>query len=297
MTDVTLIDPELRPLIALLDDTDTAVTTAVQSKLISYGSRIVPVLHTVLASQAHTDHEDSTVSKNAQACIRALQTEALSEVMSEMVDAHAEKRDIDLESVCLQLSRFGCPEVDTAEMQEQLDQLAIRVHKLVVSTQNVNELTLLMCLNNVFFEEDLFRGATKNYYSPEHSYLAHVLRTKRGIPLSLSLVYLLVADRVGIEVEGIGMPLHFLVYHPVLNVFIDTFNQGSFLSREDCEKFVRQSGFSFQESMLTRSSNMVIVQRLLRNLVYAHTKHRQTWEAETLQEALDDVVRLCSDRP
>jgi regulator of sirC expression with transglutaminase-like and TPR domain len=250
------------------------------------------VLREVLASQAQADHQDSTVSVNAQACIRALQTEALFEVMSEMMDANADQRDIDLESVCLQLSRFGCPEVDVAEMKEQLDQLAIRVHKLVISTQNVNELTLLMCLNNVFFEEDEFRGATKNYYSPEHSYLAHVLRTKRGIPLSLSLVYMLVAERVGIDVEGIGMPLHFLVYHPVLNVFIDTFNQGSFLSGEDCEKFVRQSGFSFQESMLTRSTNMVIVQRLLRNLVYAHNKNNQTWEAVTLQQTLDKVMRL-----
>lgn len=292
MPDIANIDPQIRPLLALLDDTDTAVTTAVQAKLISFGSSIVPVLREVLALQAQADHQDSTVSTNAQACIRALQTEALSEVMSEMVDAHAGKRDIDLEWVCLQLSRFGCPEVDMAEMKEQLDQLAIRVHKLVVSTQNVNELTLLMCLNNVFFEEDEFRGATKNYYSPEHSYLAHVLRSKRGIPLSLSLVYMLVAERVGIDVEGIGMPLHFLVYHPVLNVFIDTFNQGSFLSGEDCEKFVKQSGFSFQESMLIRSTNMVIVQRLLRNLVYAHTKHRQTWEAETIQEALEKIISL-----
>lgn len=290
----TIRESELRPLIQLLDDTDTTVTTAVQSKLISYGSVVVPILREVMAREADLVPADESTPTliNAQACIRALQTEALAEVMNEIFDSKAAEREIDLEKVCIGISRFGCPEVDAASLLEVFDTLALRVHKHVVDTKNVNELTLLMCLNTVFFEQELYRGATANYYSPEHSYLANVIRSKRGIPLSLSLVYLLVAERVGIELHGVGMPLHFLVYHPVLNVYIDTFNQGAFLSREDCEKFVRQSGFSFQEGMLGRATNMMIIQRLLRNLVYAHTKCRQTWDSEVLQETLDEIIRL-----
>lgn len=287
-------ESELRPLLQLLDDTDTTVTTAVQAKLISYGGSIVPVLRDVIARES--DHiagdASSATLVNARACIRALQTGALADVMNEVFDAHATGRDVELERVCVGISRFGCPEMDATALSDLLDVLALRVHKHVVETNSVNELTLLMCLNNVFFEEEAYRGATTNYYSPEHSYLAHVVRSKRGIPLSLSLVYMLVAERVGIELQGIGMPLHFLVFHPVLNVFIDTFNQGAFLSHDDCEKFVRQSGFSFQESMLSKASNMLIMQRLLRNLVYAHTKNRQEWESEVLQEALDEILRL-----
>ncbi|MFM8438821.1 MAG: transglutaminase-like domain-containing protein [Candidatus Kapaibacterium sp.] len=284
---------ELRPLLQLLDDTDTTVTTAVQARLISYGSAIVPVLRDVMARES--DHvgggEPTPTSINALACIRALQTEALAEAMNEAYEAGASGRDVDLERICIGISRFGCPETDATTMSQVLDDMALRVHALVVGTHPVNELTLLMCLNNVFFEEEMFRGATTNYYSPEHSYMAHVLRSKKGIPISLSLAYMLVADRVGIELHGIGMPLHFLVYHPVLNVYIDTFHQGTFLTREDCEKFVRQSGFSFQDAMLGTSSNVHIMQRLLRNLVYAHTKSKQEWEAGVLQEALDELVR------
>ncbi len=288
---------EIRPLLALLDDTDTTVTTAVQNKLLSYGHNVVPFLSDVITREFElTQNEENPVIVNARACIRALQTEALASLMANVIDAHFEGKDINLERASLLLSSFGFPELNDSEFHEALDRIALRVHSVFIQMKNPSDLTLLMSLNTVFFEQEDFRGATKNYYAPENSYLCQLLKTKRGIPISISVVYMLVAERVGIELHGIGMPLHFLVFHPTLNVFIDTFNHGAFISRADCEQFIRQSGFAYSDSMLNKSSNISITARMMRNLIYAHSKYDQKWEAETLQETLDEILRLTEEK-
>lgn len=289
---------ELRSLLSLLDDTDTTVTTAVQNKLVSYGSSVVPALRELIIQQAELsdDGDENPSIVNARACIRALQTEALSELLEKIIDAHIDATDIDLEASVFALSRFGYPEIELKKYREKLDSIALRVHDIFIQVRNASDLTLLLSLNTVFFEQEDFRGATKNYYAPENSYICKLLDQKRGIPISISIIYMLIAERIGAELHGIGMPLHFLVYHPALNVFIDTFNHGAFISREDCEQFIRQSGFSYSDKMLKKSSNVSIVTRIMRNLIYAHSRYDQKWEAETLQETLDQILHVTDNR-
>ncbi len=288
---------EIQPLLSLLDDTDTTVTTAVQNKLLSYGHRVVPFLNEVLQREIELTRDDENpVVINARACVRALQTGALSKLFSQIIDAHLDEVDVNLDQASYLLSSFGFPDIDETDYYAKLDAIALRVHSIFVQMKNASDLTLLMSLNTVFFEEEDFRGATKNYYAPENSYISQLLSSKRGIPISISVAYMMVADRVGIELHGIGMPLHFLVYHPGLNVFIDTFNHGAFISRSDCEQFIRQSGFAYSEKMLSKSSNIDICVRMMRNLIYAHSKYNQKWEAETLQETLDEILRLTDDK-
>lgn len=294
--DEAMFKDEIKPLLSLLDDTDHTVTTAVQNKLLSYGNRIVPHLYELINSELDIEILNNPVIENARAVIRGLQTGALSQFMDSILDAYSEKGDIDIETAAFQLAQFGNPEVDIALYKQKLDTLALRISGLYLNMKNHTELNLLMSLNAVFFEQEDFRGATKNYYAPENSYITTLIDSKRGIPISLSLVYMFIAERVGITLHGIGMPLHFLVYHPELNVFIDTFNHGAFISQRDCEQFIKQSGFTYSDTMLRQSTNVNIVSRMMRNLIYAHSKYNQTWEAETLQETLDEVLRLSGEK-
>ncbi|MBL7998534.1 MAG: transglutaminase family protein [Candidatus Kapabacteria bacterium] len=292
-SDKRSLDDELRPLLSLLDDTDTTVTTAVHNKLTSYGRLAVPYLRSCIEQEIFNgDNANQTVISNATACIRGLQTGALSSLLDLVMDAHSTNGDVSLEASSMYLAAFGFPEIDTESYKQKLDELALRVHSIFISMKNPNDLTLLLSLNTVFFEQENIRGASKNYYAPENSYINTLIDTKRGIPISISIVYMLIAERVGIELHGIGMPLHFLVYHPLLDVFIDTFNVGAFISRQDCEQFIKQSGFSYSENMLVKSTNISILIRKIRNLIYAHSKYDQTWEAETLQETLDEILHL-----
>lgn len=278
---------ELSALLKLLDDPDVEIAEAVREKIHEYGPQVVANLRKVAA-----EHNNPQVQENALQIIRSFQQDALENLFKKVIDAFAGGNDIVLEESAIMLSQFGFPETDAAEISEKLDEISLRVHRHFITMQQANDLTLLMSLNRAFFEEEKFGAAETDYYAPENSYLDTLLKLKHGIPISLSVAYMLVGERAGIDLHGVGMPLHFLVYHPELNVFIDTFNHGAFLSQLDCRNFIAQSGFSFSETMLARVSNMTIITRMMRNLIYAHTKQGQEWEAKQLQDTLDEIIRI-----
>src|SRR6476660_8446250 len=99
-------------------------------------------------------------------------------------------------------------EVDAASVDAQLQGYADTVRARVRGRQPQ---ALLAHLHAVLFEEEGFRGNTEDYYHPANSYVPAVLETKRGLPITLSLIYKVVADRLGLRAWGVGLPGHFLV--------------------------------------------------------------------------------------
>lgn len=284
---VPLDRTELHALARLLDDRDPAITTAVQRRIVEYGHRAVPMLREIISSGEPTEHH----VLNAQACLRAIQTEALGQLIDEVLNAAANEVELDLEQAAYLLSTFGYPETDHDACRAYLDHLAVSVRRQMTGTSPVEA---LIALNTVLFEHEQYRGAVGNFYSPLHTYIGPLLERREGIPITLSVLYMLVAKRLGIELHGIGMPLHFLVYHPELDVFIDCFNAGAFISRDECKRFIEYAGFTFNETMLQRRGTIEIVARMMRNAIYAHTKAGQQWAADTLQEAHDTIIHLTS---
>jgi regulator of sirC expression with transglutaminase-like and TPR domain len=138
-------------------------------------------------------------------------------------------------------------------------------------------------VNEVLFLEEGLAGNQRDYYDPRNSFLNEVLDRKRGIPITLSIVYLEVARRLGLNVEGIGLPGHFIV--GVLTssaseagetpLLVDPFFGGKFLTPADCAARVQQlygDRVQFSRSMLAPSSRRHILIRLLTNLkvIYAN---------------------------
>ena len=97
---------------------------------------------------------------------------------------------------------------DPALAKPQIEALAERVRE---RSAGGSKRALLAHIHQVLFEEEDLAGNRADYYAPENSYLPHVFETRRGIPVSLALVYKAVCDALGLEVEGIGAPGHFLV--------------------------------------------------------------------------------------
>lgn len=279
---------ELEALLRLLDDRDPQVTTAVQRRLIAYGARAVPYLRAVVEDDA----APTAARQNACSCLRGLRTAYL----AQLVECVLDREDAELERAVLLLSAFGYPEIEPQQCQQHLDRMAERVRCVLRDACSLSDVEVLLALNTVLFEQEGLRGALRTFYAPEHGYLGSVLRGREGMPIVLSVIYMLVAERVGVHLQGIGMPLHFVVYHPGLQVFIDPFNGGAFISRAECRQFIEQTGFRYTDALLEPRSTLEILQRMMRNLIYAHTRCGQEWEAEVLQETLDTLTRLCSRR-
>ena len=139
----------------------------------------------------------------------------------------------ELETGMLLLNRTVNPALDVAGICSQLDALAARCRKLTPASRSLRE----QCrgINRVLFAELGLRGNAENYTDPNNCLLEQVLARHLGIPLSLSVVYLLVAQRLGLELEPVAAPGHFLVggYEPGGPFFLDAFNQGQFLTPDD----------------------------------------------------------------
>ena len=137
----------------------------------------------------------------------------------------------------LAIAMHQLPDVKPAAVDRQLQGYADRVRSRVRGSQPQ---ALFAHLHDVLFDEEQFAGSREDYYDPENSYLPAVLHNRRGLPISLSLVYKLVADRLGLRTWGVGLPGHFLVGidDGTGTTLVDPFNGGRVLSADDARAHV-----------------------------------------------------------
>lgn len=278
-------DAEVSALFALLDDADATVAEAVTEKLLEAGGTIAPQLRSLMQSDNNT-----IVRQNAGRALRRMQEHSLMLLQQLLGEAVIDGQEPDMERATVLLSRFGRPETDDFYVHTTLNQIAIATHEEFTRSRPPSELGHLLALNNVFFDRFGFRGAGDDYYDPDRSYIQAVLRSRIGIPITLSVIYMLAAERSGLEIHGVNMPMHFVVYSPALDTYVDIFNGGMFVSRNDCRAFIEKHGVEFQERMLTRTDTITIILRMIRNLSYSHNRYGDLWEAETLMRFHGELI-------
>lgn len=275
---------EIRSCLRLADDPDEAVSHAVMDRLYRLGPSIMPQLVSALSTT-----ESMVARHHLERVVHRFKLQPLLELRALIGSALERRTDIDLESAVVLLDAFRDPTSDPRVVRSYLDALALRVHEMFITKAPANDLTQMLCIHEVMFEQERFRGAEDRYHDPDTSYLSSVIASRTGIPIALGIVYQLVAERVGFDVVGIGLPYHYVLYSPALELYIDVFHGGIFITRENCMRFIQQSGLTFDESMLRPLTSLQIIERMIRNLHFAHARCVDLWEAATLQELLRDI--------
>jgi regulator of sirC expression with transglutaminase-like and TPR domain len=159
--------------------------------------------------------------------------------------------------------------VTVRQTERQIKELGDTVRSRVHGSQPQ---ALLAHLHDVLFDEQGFAGNVEDYYNPLNSYLPAVLENKRGLPVTLSLVYKLVADRLGIETWGVGLPGHFLIGTESNEklVLVDCFAGGRIVTRDEAhDQMMAQFGPETQwsDELLRPVSNRQWLTRILQNLL------------------------------
>ena len=176
---------------------------------------------------------------------------------------------VDLVLINLEVARDVAPGVDPGSCLAAIDALADRVRPRCGPRADAP--ALLAAINQTLFVEDGFRGNTEDYYDPRNSYLNEVVDRRLGIPISLAILYAAVAGRLGLRLDGVNTPLHFLLRvtdeEPAL--FVDPYHAGTLLDRPGCERLL--SELSGQPVRLgfehfTPCNLTTVVARMLRNL-------------------------------
>jgi regulator of sirC expression with transglutaminase-like and TPR domain len=201
----------------------------------------------------------------------------------------------DLAEVALLVAREEYPDLDVAAYVSRLDGLAARLQERLQRTGG--PAGAASALHTTLFEEEGFRGNVKEYYDPRNSFLNDVLDRRVGIPITLSTVYMEVGRRAGIDVDGVGLPGHFIVRVKggPQDVLVDPFHGGALLSIADCqERLDRVHGgrVRLEESMLLACGRREIVARMLRNLKAIYTRAED--HARTLR-TLDLLLVVVDD--
>ena len=224
METTALAATERAALIALLDDPSPAVRRALRARFTALGERAGLMLREVAAGG------DRQLARHA---LEYLEELGLSDPAAEF-RAYIRGRRYELEAGSLLLARIANPRLDEAACRSQLDAMAARCRAMITEPSSTRE--KCRALNRVLFHECGFHGNTENYTDPRNSFLDQVLERRTGLPISLSIVYLLVAARAGLELEPVGLPGHFLVgcFSDGLPFFIDAFGAGSSAARPTC---------------------------------------------------------------
>lgn len=277
----TFDERELRSLVGLLDEEDPKSLELVRGQIMSIGEPVIPFLEEL------REASPGALGQRADVMTRELRNGALQREFRDL----AKQTDVDLERGALLVAKFGYPGFDPGLYTKWLDQVADRVRGEL--PQDGDTTLSLQRAAAVLFQTLGFAGNEARYYDPDNSFMNRVIDTRRGIPVTLSILFLLVAKRLQLPAYGVGAPGHFLVGFKSgpYPCFLDAFHKGKLLDVSEVRRLLARSGYQFKPEFLTPCSNREIVLRLLRNLIAIYDKMGSTERAERLGALAEILLR------
>lgn len=279
---------QMQALISMVDEPDPLVFQDIAMRLQAFGPEAIPFLE-----QAWENNLDPGMQKRIEELIHTIQFEHIASEFSLWVQGGC--RDL-LEGWII-LTRYQYPFVDESHIYYEISQ--IRKDIWLEINDNLTALEQVKIFNHVFYNIHGFKGDVEGYHSPENSFLNKVLQSRKGNPLSLSIVYLSLAQSLDIPVFGVNLPEHFILAYTgntfdpdtmmmerqTVLFYINAFSKGMVFTRKDVEDFIRQLNLEPQHSYFEPCSNADIIQRMLNNLIIAYQR------IENLEKA-KEMIRL-----
>jgi regulator of sirC expression with transglutaminase-like and TPR domain len=192
------------------------------------------------------------------------------EVLTELTGLLKGKEEsIDLVHAALLIARLDNDEVDVDSYRAEVERMARKVAAAL--PKGASEKQKLQALDRFLFKDKGFHGSRTEYYNRANSYLSEVIDDREGLPITLSVLYLELARRLGVTVEGVGLPGHFVVRHvPKKGAaqLIDVYEGGARMSRDDAaRKMLSVTGRELRDEHLSAVPKRLIVVRMLHNLL------------------------------
>lgn len=271
-------------LLTLLADDDPAVYKSIRQKLLSLGPNATEWL------RPYTLSRDPALRRRTTEILLSFDRQAADNSFLGFCLRQGE--ELDLEEGVWLLAQTQYPDINVSGYRALLDSYAgdleERVHLGTESAEG-----FLTAFNEYLFGELGFTGNQEDYNDAENSYLNRVVDRRTGNPISLCVVYLLLARRLRLPVTGIGLPGHFICRYQssATEIYIDAFNRGKLLTKGDCVRYLLQGNYSVRDDYLSPVSPRRILLRICTNLHQVYLQVDKAQDATRLQRYLVALAR------
>lgn len=256
-------ETELKALISLLDDEDPNIEEHVKDKLVSMGDEVIPRLE-----QAWESQKDELVQNRIEEIIHVIQTKGTIDGLK----TWREQGGNSLLRGWYLVTQYQYPELDFLTFKNSINRL---IHKIWLEIRTGMEIPeKLLVINRMLFSRERFRSNRKNHYDPNNYYLNGLIETKKGGPISLGILYLIICQELDIDIQGIILPGYFaLTYQDRANeIYIDIFNKGAFFARNDLNRFLKEMKVEEDEKYYQPSTQVQIILNLIEVLIKCYQK-------------------------
>jgi len=273
-------EKELKALVSLLDDDDKQVVTHVEEKILSLGTTIIPHLE-----REWENTFNPTVQKRIEELVHTLQYDLL----KERIRSWYRSPDQDLLTGMWIVATYQYPEIEMDKLKQDLEQIYYETWLEFKPEQYPFD--QVKVINGVLFNKLKFGANTKNFHSPGNSMINVVLETHKGNPITLCVIYMLVAQKLKLPVHGVNLPNLFILTYKDQNhtFYINAFNKGLIFSKQDIENYIHELHLAPQPSFFEPCNNADIIRRALRNLIMSFEKIGEHAKAEEVKLLLIEI--------
>lgn len=277
---------KINALINLLDDPDEEIYNLVRAQLIDCGAAAVPVLENACFDIPLGElFQDRLTS-----IIQIIQFDDVHKNLS----AWYRSEDKDLLEGWLILSKYQYPNLDEEKVRKHIKQIQqdiwIELHSQLTALEQVK------IMNHIFYDVHGFGPNSNNYYTPQNSFINDVLETKKGNPISLSTIYSIIGQRLGIPVFGVNLPKYFILSYvdrmaiiqgndlQVSDIlfYVNPFNRGNVFTKRDIDQFLKQMNIPKENQYYLPCSNVDVIKRMLANLRYSYEQLNETQKVKDI---------------
>lgn len=275
-------EKELKALVSLLDDDDQQVVAHVEGKILSIGKEVIPFL----------EHEwESNLNPTVQSRIEELIHTLQYDLLRDRLKKWYEGKDQDLLTGMWIIATYQYPDLELEKLKQDLEQ--IYYETWLEFRPDLYPFDQVKVINSVLFNKLKFGANTKNFHSPGNSMINVVLESRKGNPITLCVIYMLVAQKLKLPVHGVNLPNLFILTYKDENhqFYINAFNRGLIFSKQDIENYIHELHLVPQTSFFEACSSLEIIRRALRNLVMSFEKigeHAKANEVKVLLVEISD---------
>ncbi len=286
---------EIEALINLLEDPDTKVYEEVSRNLMDKGIDIIPELEVAWESSANQHHQE-----RIENLIQQIQLNFTREQLIRWIN----EGTADLLEGAYYIAKFQYHDLELSQLDNQIE--SIRKDVWLELNDNLTALEKVKVINQIIFKIYGLKRNSSQFYAPQNNYLNIVLETKKGNPISLAIIYSIVAQRLGLPIYGVNLPRNFiLVYLDELKseetydeeleahilFYINPFNNGAILGKKEIDHFIKQQNLTPQKSFYVPCTNSEIIHRLLVNLSFAYEQAGNEEKVKQLKALLEIFTR------